>query len=82
MEHLSIAQCRKLIGQPQEAELSDGSVERLRDTLYSVADVISDAFLDLENIDQNTFDPPGDAMEVCQTLVADSIGHITGGEVQ
>jgi hypothetical protein len=76
MEHLSIAQCRQLIGQPQEKGLSDEAVERLRDMLYALADVVSDAFVDLGNIDQNTFNPPGDALDVCQELTAETIGRM------
>ena len=34
--------------------------------LYSVADVISDAFTDLATIGQSTFEPPGDAIDFFQ----------------
>jgi hypothetical protein len=77
MEPLSIAQCRKLIGQPQGTELSEEEVAQLRDMLYSLAEVIADAFIDVNNIDQRLFEPPGDAVDILQNNVADLIGKST-----
>jgi hypothetical protein len=47
METFDTAHCRKLIGQGQSL-LDDAEVARLRDMLYSLADVIADAFIDLD----------------------------------
>ena len=60
MERLSIAHCRKLIGQTTSPSLPDEDVLQLRDTLYALGEVIADAFADLNSIDQSTFDPPDD----------------------
>jgi hypothetical protein len=60
MEPLTVAQCRKLIGQPANESLADEGVIQLRDMLYSLADVIADAYADLNATDQRAFDPPND----------------------
>jgi hypothetical protein len=77
MESLSVSQCRKLIGQPQEAELSDEEVVRLRDMLYSLAAVISDAFIDLDNTGLSAFEPPGEDTGRFEKRTADIIRQIT-----
>jgi hypothetical protein len=78
MEPLSITECRKLMGQALSESLEDADIVRLRDMLYSLADVISDAFIDLENVDQSTFVPPGDALDAIEKLVSDDILLMTG----
>ena len=60
MEPLTIAQCRKLIGPPANDSLADEGLTQLRNMLYSLADVIADAFADLHAIDQGAFEPPND----------------------
>jgi hypothetical protein len=60
MERLSVNQCRKLIDGQESSTLTDKNVVELRDMLYAVCDVIADAYADLDNIDQSTFDPPRD----------------------
>jgi hypothetical protein len=56
-ERLSVAQCRKLI--EGSDDLTDEQVLRMRDMVYTMADVVADAFLDLGEIDPSLFDPPG-----------------------
>jgi hypothetical protein len=81
MERLSVAQCRGLIAQQDGEPLGDEEIVGLRDTLYSLADVIADAFVDLENIDQRAFEPPGDVIDVLEEMMADDIRRTTGGGV-
>jgi hypothetical protein len=68
---LSIQQCRKLI--PESSDLSDDQLEKMRDLLYTVADVISDAFIDLANIDQSLFWPPGAITEQLERLLVEEM---------
>ena len=51
---MSIARCRELIA--DSSDLSDQQVEELRDRLYTMADVVTDAFSDLASIDMTTVD--------------------------
>jgi hypothetical protein len=63
MEHLPVTTCRTLIAEEAAEKLAEPELIRLRDMLYTIADVISDAFADLRNIDQQSFNPPGDAVD-------------------
>ena len=56
-------QCRKLIPTEVEPSLSDQEVEGLRDMLYDLAEIVSDAFSNLATVDQALFDPPGDVVQ-------------------
>jgi hypothetical protein len=68
-EHrLSIAQCRQLIS--DSASLHDEQVRQMRDTLYTLADVIVDAFIDLNQIDQGLFNPSGSITQQLDELEA------------
>jgi hypothetical protein len=60
MERLSITVCRKLIAQSGNEPPGDDEIARLRDMLYSLADVIADVFIDLSKIDQTRLEPPND----------------------
>ena len=60
MERLSIQQCRQLMARSVDSSLSEEEVLQLRDTLYTLGDVIADAFAELSTIDQSTFTPPND----------------------
>jgi len=60
MERFSLAQCKKLIGEPNNEPMGDEDVLRLRDMLYTLGDVIADAYADLNNIDQSAFQPSSD----------------------
>lgn len=82
MERLNIARCRELIVQPAGEPLADEEVVQLRDRLYSLGDVIADAFVDLGNIDQTTFQPPGNAVDFFERGIAELIEHTHDEEVQ
>ena len=82
METLSIAQCRKLIDQPFRSSLGDGEIEQLRNMLYSLADVVSDAYMETDGIDQSAFEPPGDPTGRFEKKIADFIALITREEAQ
>jgi hypothetical protein len=82
MERLTIAQCRKLIGQPETESLADEAVIQLRDMLYSLADVIADAFIDLENVDQTLFAPAGDVVDIFEMRVRELNESMTKRETQ
>jgi hypothetical protein len=82
MERFTVVQCRKLIGRPATDSLADESVIELRDMLYSLADVIADAFSDLENTDQTLFTPPGDVFDVFERRFKDFIENMVEGEAQ
>jgi hypothetical protein len=56
-ERLSVEQCRKLI--EDSDAFTDEQVLGMRDMLYTMADVVADAFLNLGKIDPGLFDPPG-----------------------
>ena len=60
MERLTVSQCRELMPKAGATVLTDDEVVNLRDTLYTLSEVIADAFADLNNIDQSTFEPPND----------------------
>ncbi len=77
MERLNIARCRELIARPGGEPLGDEEIMQLRDMLYSLADVIADAFVDLESIDQSTFEPRGDAVDMLQEQTAEYIRQRT-----
>ena len=70
---ISVAQCRELLGKDVRESLGDEEIERVRDMLYSLAGVITDAYLDLGSIDQSAFDPPGDAVDFYENQVTDLI---------
>ena len=57
MERLTIAQCRKLIEADVDRPLTDEEVLELRDILYAIGDVVSEAFADLDKIDQRQLEP-------------------------
>ncbi len=59
MEFLSLTQCKQLMGKSAR-DLSEEDLLRMRQMLYVLADVITDAYADLGNIDQSTFEPPDD----------------------
>jgi hypothetical protein len=67
MERLSLLQCRNLIP-PGGKPLSDEEVLGLRDMLYCLGGVISDAFSELNNIDQSEFEPYGGAVDQLNEL--------------
>jgi hypothetical protein len=67
MERLSLLQCRKSI-EPGGKPLTDEEVLGLRDMLYTLGDVIADAYADLANIDQETFHPPNDVEDWLRDL--------------
>jgi hypothetical protein len=56
---LSLEQCRKLIQDQDSDALTDEQILGMRDMLYTLADVVTDAFSDLGEIDPGLFDPPG-----------------------
>jgi hypothetical protein len=62
MDRLSVAQCRKLITRGP-GRLSDAEVMNIREMLYTLGDVITDAYADLPHIDQGKFEPFGDAVD-------------------
>jgi hypothetical protein len=66
MEPLSVVQCKKLIVAGKE--LSDSDVLNIRETLYTLADVITDAFASLAEIDQAKFRPYGDVIDQLNEL--------------
>jgi hypothetical protein len=82
MERLSIPQCRKLIGQSANQSLADEGVTQVRDMLYSLADVIADAFIDLENTDQTLFVPAGDVVDLFELRVRELIDNMNSGASQ
>jgi hypothetical protein len=67
MDRLSVAQCRKLMANGGQG-LSDAEVLRMREMLYTIGDVITDAYADLANIDQRRFEPYGDAVDQLNEL--------------
>ncbi len=82
MERLSIPNCRKLIIQSGNEPPGDDELVRLRDMLYSLADVIADAFIDLENIDQSTFSFPGDAIDLFERSAQELLSRIASEQTQ
>lgn len=79
MEPLSIAECRKFL-QTGGKSLPDEDVLRLRDMLYVLGDVIADAYTHLEDSDQSTFNPPGDAVDFFQSRIAEMVKRMTKEE--
>ena len=67
MERLSLFQCRKLI-EPGGKPFTDEEVLGLRDMLYCLGGVISDAYSELNNIDQSLFEPYGNAVDQLNEL--------------
>jgi hypothetical protein len=62
VERLSVAHCRILIPTPLRTSLADKDIEALRDSLYELAGIVTDAFSDLEGGEpdlESRFDPPG-----------------------
>jgi hypothetical protein len=73
MEPVSVAQCREIVGKPFCESFGDEEIQCVRDLLYCLADVIADAYIDLGNIDQSAFEPPGDPIDVVEKHMADAI---------
>jgi hypothetical protein len=77
MERLNVTVCRKLIAQSGNEPPGDDEIVRLRDMLYCLADVIADAFVDLENIDQSTLSPPGDAIDLFERSAQELLNRVS-----
>jgi len=56
-DRMDVSACRALIG-AEAFNLSDVQVLQLRDFLFTLSDVIVDAFIDLDNLDQGAFSGP------------------------
>lgn len=82
MARLTVPQCRKLIRQAPNQSLTNEDVLQLRDMLYSLADVIADAFIDLANMDQATFQPSGDVVDWFERGETELIRNMPDEETQ
>jgi hypothetical protein len=76
MRKVSLEKCQKLIG-PSSSELTELELRNLRDVLYTLADAISDCFINLKDIDQALLNPPGDAID-CLSAMERSSEELNG----
>jgi len=59
---ITLNQCRQLLADDGR-DLTDEQVIAFRNSLETLATVIIDAWLDLDNVDQSLFSPPGDIID-------------------
>jgi hypothetical protein len=70
-KRLTVEQCRKLI--EGSDKFTDEQVLGMRDMVYTMADVVADAFIDLGEIDPNLYEPPGDITQQLERIEVEGL---------